>query len=80
MLLELPPKYSVAEAVQKIKSITSQHLRKRFKFIDRIYDHSGIWSVGYFASSVGLNESQIKKYIERQNQQDLGIDLTSEFS
>ena len=80
MLLELPPKYSVAEAVQKIKSITSQHLRKRFKFIDRMYEDKGIWSVGYFASSVGLNESQIKKYIERQNQQDLGIDLTSEFS
>ena len=36
--------------------------------------------MGYFVSSVGLNENQIKKYIYAQNQQDLGIDRTGEFS
>ena len=40
---------------------------------------TGIWSTGYFVSTVGLNEANIKKYIDRQNDFDRGIDLTGEF-
>jgi putative transposase len=29
-------------------------------------EKDGIWSVGYFSSTIGLNEKQIKKYIEWQ--------------
>jgi len=39
-----------------------------------------VWSIGYFVSTVGLNEQQIKKYIERQNQHERSIDVSSEFS
>ena len=35
-----------------------------------IYD--GIWSDGYFVSTVGLNEEVIRKYIERQGEEDRG--------
>ncbi len=80
ILMEIPPKYSIAEIVQKLKSQTSLQLRKRFKFISKIYDgKDGIWSTGYFVSTVGLNESNIRKYIERQNTFDVGRDLTGEF-
>ena len=65
--IEIPPSIAVSDAVQAIKSRSSQHLRKTFKFIDRIYlEKDGIWSVGYFVSSIGLNEARIKKYIEHQ--------------
>ena len=80
LLMEIPPKYAVADIVQKIKCFTSVYLKERFKFISNIYDDGKIWSTGYFVSSVGLNENQIKKYIYTQNQQDLGIDRTGEFS
>ncbi len=30
----------------------------------------GIWSMGYFVSSVGLNEEQVKKYIEHQSKKE----------
>lgn len=63
----IPPNLSVAETVQKIKSYTSQKIRKKFKFINKIYmNKEGIWSVGYFSSTIGLNENTIKKYIENQ--------------
>jgi putative transposase len=39
-----------------------------------------MWSVGYFVSTVGLNEKRIKKYIEKQNKDDRGIDVSKEFS
>ena len=70
--LEAPPSVSIASVVQKLKATSSAHLQKRFKFIKEIYlDKEGIWSVGYFVSSVGLNEIQIRKYIERQNNYDV---------
>ncbi len=39
-----------------------------------------MWSVGYFVSTVGLNEEQIKKYIDCQGVRNRGIDITHEFS
>lgn len=65
--LEAPPNITISSVVQKLKSISSLYLRRRFKFIHEMYlDKEGIWSVGYFVSSIGLNEEQIKKYINWQ--------------
>jgi len=79
--MEIPPKYTVAEVVQKLKSQASVDLKKQFKFIRQIYGvENGIWSDGYFVSSVGLNEDQISKYIEKQNNYDLGFNAEEELS
>lgn len=74
--IEIPPNIAVSTAIQRLKSETSKKIRKKFKFIDRIYLEKGIWSVGYFSSTVGLNETQIKKYIEYQDKIDQGTQLT----
>lgn len=79
VLMEIPPKMSVSEAVKKMKCESSLSLKRRFKFIREMYDE-GMWSVGYFVSTIGMNEGRIRRYIELQNQYDLGLDLTSEFS
>ena len=69
--IEIPPNISVSDAVCKLKAISSRHLRKKFKFIREIYlEKDGIWSVGYFSSTVGLNEEKIKRYIEWQGKKD----------
>ncbi|MEI6420092.1 MAG: IS200/IS605 family transposase [bacterium] len=70
--IEIPPDLSVAAVVQRLKSESSQHLRKQFKFIRDIYLDGGIWSVGYFVSTVGLNEEMIKRYIANQGRLDKG--------
>ena len=69
--IEIPPDIAVSAAVQQLKSISSAHLKKKFKFIKTMYLDGGIWSVGYFSSTIGLNEEQIKKYITWQGQKDL---------
>ncbi len=64
MQLEIAPTISVSEAVQKIKTFTSRNLRKEFKFIERIYfEKEWIWSVGYFSSTIWVNEATIRRYI-----------------
>ena len=80
IMIEFPPDYKICEVVQKLKGSASIYLKKQFNFINKIYQERGIWSVGYFVSTVGLNEKQIKQYIQRQNRVDLPQDITQEFS
>ncbi len=69
--IEIPPDIAICDAVQALKARSSQHIRKKFKFIDKIYlEKDGIWSVGYFVSSIGINDERIKKYIEYQGKQE----------
>ena len=64
---------SVSSAINILKSNTSVALRQRFKFLKNVYlDEKGIWSVGYFVSTVGVNESIIRRYIRYQVKEDSG--------
>ena len=70
--IEIPPTLPIASVVQKLKAATSFHLRKKFRIVKEMYlDKEGIWSVGYFVSSLGLNDEQIKKYIEWQDKSEV---------
>ena len=80
LLIEIPPKYAISDVVQRLKGHSATYLRRQFKFIREIYERGGLWSDGYFVSTVGLNENQIRKYIERQKRDDRGLDITAEFS
>jgi len=78
--VEIPPDISVSSVVQRIKTHTSFSLKRKFPFIRKIYLDSGIWSVGYFSSTVGLNEEAIKKYIANQGRQDFSKQYRLKFS
>lgn len=70
--MEIPPSIAVADAVRSLKAESCAWIRKRFPFIRRIYvGKDGIWSVGYFVSSVGIDEERVRKYIEWQGKKDL---------
>lgn len=71
LLVSIPPKMSVSKAVNLLKTNSARAMRLKFPFIQTIYDrHIGFWSDGYFASTVGLNEEQIRRYIEQQGKED----------
>jgi len=73
ILVSIPPKMSVSKVVQLIKSNTGRAMRMKFPFLDKVYwGVEGIWSIGYFVSTVGINESVIRKYIEMQGKEDRG--------
>ncbi len=71
--IEFPPKYAGAYVVETIKKNTSRRLKEKYEFLKEVYwDDGGIWSVGYFFSTVGVNEEIIRRYIERQWREDSG--------
>lgn len=69
--IEIAPNTTVSDAVGKLKAYSSRHLQQKFKFIREMYiEKDGIWSVGFFSSTIGLNEEQIKRYIVAQGKKD----------
>ena len=80
LLIEIPPNTNVAVVVQKIKWMTSIAFKKKFKFIRDMYIDGSIWGVGYFSSTIGLNENTITKYIKYQGNLDSPKQISFKFS
>jgi len=73
VVMSFPPKYSIAKVVQIIKQNTGKALWEKFAFIrERYYGRGGMWSAGYFVSTVGLDEQTILQYVRYQEREDLG--------
>ncbi|HSX42180.1 MAG TPA: IS200/IS605 family transposase [Candidatus Saccharimonadales bacterium] len=74
LLVSIPPRMAVSEAVRILKSNTARMMVKKFPFLKEVYfdREAGIWSTGYFVSTVGVNEQQIRRYIEHQGKEDSG--------
>ncbi len=69
----IPPKYAVSKVVESIKSNMSRALKEKFRFLEKVYwGGEGIWGVGYFVSTVGINEKVIRSYVEMQGREDAG--------
>ena len=76
IVMQIPPKYAVAAVVAQLKSQSASILRKKFEWLSKVYWKENIvWSPGYFASSVGVDELIIKRYVEYQGRQDSGQQL-----
>jgi putative transposase len=72
-IIIIPPKYSVSDVIGRIKGQSASKLRKKFKWLEKVYWKENIvWSPGYFVSTIGLNEDQIIKYVQWQESQDSG--------
>ena len=74
--IEIPPDIAVAKVVQALKQNSSREIRKKYAFVRRMYMEDSIWAVGYFSSTVGMNEDQIRKYIEHQGKEELPQDAS----
>ncbi|HAT84904.1 MAG TPA: IS200/IS605 family transposase [Rhizobiales bacterium] len=73
MLMVIPPKYSIVDVMGQLKSQLAFRMRKFFPWLSKVYwKENIIWSLGYFVSSVGLDEETIRRYVEHQGQQDSG--------
>ena len=78
--IEIPPDIAVTKVVQMLKQNSSRQIRKKYAFIRRMYLEDSIWAVGYYSSTVGLNEDQIRKYIEHQGKEELPQQVDLGFS
>ena len=73
VLLSIPPKMRVSDVVRLFKSHTGRLMKRKFEYRRKAYwGADGIWSDGYFVSTVGVDEDIIKRYIENQGKEDSG--------
>ena len=68
LFIEAPPRYSPAEVVEIMKSISARETFKKFRKVKKAMWSGAIWSDGYFVRSVGdkVTAEVIRKYIEYQ--------------
>ena len=78
IFLEAPPKYSPAQLVQIIKSITAKEVFKKFHDLRKQLWAGELWNDGYFVRSVGdeVTADIIRRYIEYQNHEDSSNQLS----
>ena len=77
MLVSIPPKYSVSEFMGYLKGKSAlmmfdKHANLKYKFGNRHF-----CAEGYYVSTLGLNESTIKEYIQDQEKADIALDKLS---
>ena len=73
LLISIPPKYSVSEVVNMVKANTGRKMREKFPHLDKVYwGVAGIWSTGFFVSTVGIDEATVRNYVRMQGEEDSG--------
>ena len=73
MLISIPPSMSIGTFVRIYKTNSAKNIKNQFEFLKQIYwGTDSLWSEGYFVSTVGINESLIKKYVRNQGLIDAG--------
>ena len=66
MLVMIPPKLSVADALRTLKGKTAHKMLKEFPELRQELPPGTFWARGYFARSIGtLNEDRVRDYIRR---------------
>ena len=68
IFIEVPPRYSPAQVVQILKSVSARKVFKKFPKLRKELWAGEFWNDGYFVRSVGdkVTADIIRKYIEYQ--------------
>jgi putative transposase len=78
IMLSVPPKYSVSGVVGYIKGKSAIAIAR--KFMDRKKNLGlNFWARGYYVSTVGRDEAQVRAYIREQEKEDRRLDQLKMF-
>ena len=70
MLVEIPPKLSVASFVGFLKGKSSLLIYQKYANMKYKYRNREFWCRGYYVDTVGKNTEKIKEYIANQLEED----------
>ena len=74
MMISIPPKHAVSQVVGYIKGKSAIHLARVYGERKRNFVGQHFWARGYFVSTVGRDETVIREYIKRQEEEDRRLD------
>jgi len=77
IFVEVPPRYSPAQAVQILKSVSAREVFNKFPKLREELWAGELWSDGYFVRSVGdkVTADIIRKYIEYQRHEENSLQI-----
>jgi putative transposase len=71
IIISVPPRLSVSEVMGMLKGKTAIKVFKSFPFLKKkTYWGNHFWSRGYCVSTIGLDETKIRKYVKYQEDRD----------
>lgn len=70
LCISIPPKYAVSTIVGYLKGKTAMMVFERYSKVKRNFKGQSFWARGYYVSTVGLDESRVRKYIQDQELND----------
>jgi putative transposase len=74
MLLSVPPKYSIAMTIGYLKGKSAIRIHREVLRTKGTLFGREFWARGYCVSTVGLDEQQIKQYIQDQEKMQKDLD------
>lgn len=77
LLVSIPPKYSVSEIMGYLKGKSAMMIFEYHANLKYKYGNRHFWAEGYYVSTVGINESTVRKYIQDQEKDDIAKDKLS---
>ena len=71
LLLLIPPKQNISSFMGYLKGKSSMMIFKDHANLRYKYENCNFLAIGYYVSTVGLNEATIRKYIRDQEKEDV---------
>lgn len=69
ILISIPPKYSVTNAVRWIKGTTGRWMFMQYPELKKSMSHGHLWSRSYYCGSIGqTTEAIVRNYVETQKE------------
>lgn len=79
ILINIPPKFSVAQVVGFMKGKSSIYVAREFNGKNHNFTGQKFWARGYYVSTVGADEEVVRNYIKNQEKEDKRLDQLSLF-
>ena len=70
MVIDIPPKHSVAQIIGYVKGKTAIAVARQFGARQRNFTGEKFWARGDAVSTVGFETEQVRKYVRDQEQLD----------
>lgn len=71
MLLSVPPKFSISMTIGYLKGKSVVRINRDLERVTGMLFGLSFWSRGYYVSTVGLDEQQIRQYIQEQEKHEM---------
>jgi|TARA_Y100000294_G_scaffold54042_1_gene50921 putative transposase len=73
MLISIPPKYAVSQVIGFLKGKSAIHIARTFGR-KRNFTGQHFWARGYYVSTAGKDDEEVRRYIQEQEKDDRRLD------